>query len=38
MHHFIKYGFVCGRTFINDMGNIFNNDMGAAFKYFIHKD
>ena len=38
MHNFIKYVPVCVRTFINNMGNIFNYDMGAAFKYFIHKD
>lgn len=38
MHNFIKYVPVRIRTFINNMGNIFNYDMGAAFKYFIHKD
>ena len=38
MYNFIKYVLVCNRTFINDMGNIFNYDMGIAFKYFIYKD
>ena len=38
MHNFIKYVLVRDRTFINNMGNIFDDDMGSAFKYFVYKN